>query len=70
MSKKEKKELNNYVKYSNLAFQMAVIIFLGVWGGLKLDDWINTDFPVFTLIFTLLSIGLSMYYALKDFIRK
>jgi len=29
---------------------------LGIWGGLKLDAWLNTGFPVFTIVFSLLGV--------------
>ncbi|MFC2098880.1 AtpZ/AtpI family protein [Bacteroidota bacterium] len=61
--------LNNYARYSGLAFQMIAIILVGVFGGIKLDEVVNWEFPVFTLVFTLLSVIMSMYYAVKDLIR-
>ena len=48
---------------------MIAIILVGVFGGIKLDDLVKWEFPVFTLVFTLLSVILSMYYAVKDLIR-
>jgi hypothetical protein len=48
---------------------MIAIILAGVFGGIKLDKVVKWEFPVFTLIFTLLSVVLSMYYAVKDLIR-
>ena len=43
--------LRNYAYYSNIAIQMGVIIFAGVWGGNQLDKnkWI--EFPLFTILF-------------------
>lgn len=61
--------LNNYARYSGLAFQMIAIILAGVFGGIKLDQIVNWEFPVFTLVLTLLAVVLSMYYAVKDLIR-
>lgn len=66
----QKKRLNDYARYSGLAVQMIAIILLGVWGGIKLDEWLTLKFPVFTLIFTLLSVFLSMYFAIRDFLKK
>ena len=60
--------LNSYARYSGLAFQMIAIILVGVFGGIKLDDAVRWEFPVFTLVFTLLAVILSMYYAVKDLI--
>ncbi|KPK85665.1 MAG: hypothetical protein AMS27_06610 [Bacteroides sp. SM23_62_1] len=70
-TKKKKNQLsglNNYVKYSTLAFQMIAIILLGVFGGIQLDKVVPMEFPLFTVLFTVLSVILSMYYAIKDLI--
>ena len=59
-------QVNSYARYSGLAFQMIAIILVGVFGGIKLDELVKWDFPVFTLVLTLLAVILSMYYAVKD----
>ncbi len=56
----------NYGKYSGIAFQMIIIIIIGVFAGIKADELLELTIPVFTLIFTVLSIILSIYYTLKD----
>lgn len=61
--------LKDYAKYSNIGFQMIVTILLGVFGGIKLDAWIKTGFPVFTLVLTVLSVILAIYIAIKDFLK-
>ena len=73
MEEKEKgvgQKMNNYVKYSSMVFQLAVVIGLGVWGGRSLDKYLEMKFPVFTLIFLFLAIFGGMYWAVKDLIRK
>jgi hypothetical protein len=65
----KKKQLNNYAKYSSMAFQMMIIIIIGSLGGLKLDKWIGTEFPFFTLILSLVSVAIAIYMAIKDIIR-
>ena len=64
----KKKQLNNYVKYSAMSFQMAAIVLLLTWGGIKLDEYLETK-PVFTLILCLFSIVAALYLTLKDFIK-
>jgi F0F1-type ATP synthase assembly protein I len=66
---KTTKGLSNYAKYSSLAFQMVAIILIGVFGGIKLDDWLNLNFPWFTVFLSLLGTGAAMYYGIKDFLR-
>ena len=68
--KNKKKELNSFAKYSTLSFQMAGIILLGVFGGLKLDEWLELQFPLFTLIFIVVAIVLAIYSAVKDFLKR
>lgn len=67
--KKPKEYLRNYSKYSGIAFQMLVIIALGAWGGIKLDEYLHTPFPVFTLILILLSVALSIYSVVKNLLK-
>ncbi|CAN5326189.1 hypothetical protein BH10BAC1_BH10BAC1_10810 [soil metagenome] len=65
-----KKPLNNYAKYSGMAIQMIAIIVGGVFAGVYLDKWLALKFPIFTLVLTLLSVFLAMYYFIKDVIKK
>ena len=65
----KKKQLNNIARYSSMAFQMMIIIVVGTFGGLKLDRWLEIEFPVFTLILSLLSVALAIYLAIKDIIN-
>ena len=55
-----KNNLNNYAKYSGVAFEMLGIIFLGVWGGIKLDTILDTK-PLLTLVLSLGSVAAAMY---------
>ena len=66
---KPKKQLSNYAKYSSLGIQMLVIILVGVFGGIKLDEYIGWKFPLFTVVFSLLAVVLAIYYAVKDFLK-
>ena len=67
--KQPPKPLNAYAKYSALGIQMAVIIGGGCYGGFKLDEHYKNITPIFTIILSLVSIGLAMYIFLKDFIK-
>lgn len=66
---KTAKSLSNYAKYSSLAFQMIAIILIGVFGGMKLDKWLEFRFPVFTVVLSLLATSLAVYYGIKDFLK-
>ncbi len=65
-----KQSLKNYARYSGIAFQMAVIIFAGTFGGYKADKYFNFESPILTIIFSVLSVVLAIYTAIKDFIKK
>jgi F0F1-type ATP synthase assembly protein I len=47
---------------------MLTIILLGVFGGYKLDGWLNT-LPVFTVILSLLSVVIAIYSVVKDLLN-
>lgn len=66
---KTAKSLSNYAKYSNLAFQMIAIIFVGVFGGIKLDQWLHMNFPVFTVVLSLAGTAGAIYFGIKDFLK-
>ncbi|MBW6502216.1 MAG: AtpZ/AtpI family protein, partial [Bacteroidales bacterium] len=51
---KENSGLQNYARYSGMAFQMIVIIGLATWGGVKLDELLSMKTPVFTIVLSLL----------------
>jgi nucleoside recognition membrane protein YjiH len=59
-------QINDYVKYSGLAFQMAALIFLGYWVGGKLDDWLEFRIPVFTIILIVTFIILTIYSLIRS----
>ena len=63
------KQPNQLLKYSNLGFQMAVIIGLSAWGGNKLDTHYKNDPPVFTIILSLAGIAIALYIVIKDVIK-
>ena len=69
MQANKKKNSNPYLKYSSIAMQMAIIIVGGTFGGKWLDSFIDIKFPVFTLVFSILSVFLAVYYAIKDIIK-
>ncbi len=53
-----------------MAITMGVVIGLGTWLGVYLDENYGGEFPTYTLICSLLSIGLALYLALKDVLKK
>jgi hypothetical protein len=49
---------------------MLVIILAAVFGGMELDKIVKgIDFPVFTIVLSVVGVVFSIYYAIKDFIN-
>lgn len=55
------KPFNEYVKYSGLALQMGIFMYLGYWAGQKLDAKTETSFPTFTVVLVFVALGFSFY---------
>lgn len=56
------------LKYAGMAFQMAAIMTIAVFGGKYLDRYFIVSFPFFTLVFVLFGTFAAIYLPLKDFI--
>lgn len=67
---RSRENLNNYAKYSGMAFEMIVIILAGVFAGIKLDKWLHMTNPVFTAICAALGVILAIYIVIKDLLRR
>lgn len=52
-----------------MAFQLAIPIALGAWGGRKLDTHFQNKTPVFTIVLSLIGIAGGLYLVLKDLIK-
>jgi len=68
--KEKRPPLESYARYSSLAFQMFAIIGLGIYGGVKIDQWLKTGFPVFTVLMSIISVAAAIYTAVKDLLKK
>ena len=70
MPKKKSNQKNqlstSYAKYSGIAFQMFAIIAVGAFIGVKLDEYFNQESNLYTIIFSLLSVLIAMYYVIKQ----
>ncbi|HHP7240497.1 MAG TPA: AtpZ/AtpI family protein [Cyclobacteriaceae bacterium] len=57
---------NTAAKVSGLAFELFVIIFLAVWGGYELDEYLGYSFPVFLLVFLILALISSVVMIIRN----
>ena len=60
----------SFAQFSGIAFQMLGTIGLGVWAGVKIDEWQDNRRPVWTIILSLTAIGASLYLFIKQLTRK
>jgi hypothetical protein len=49
---------------------MMAIIAIGTYGGFRLDKYLGWKFPLFTVVLSLLSVGVAIWYAVKDLLKK
>jgi F0F1-type ATP synthase assembly protein I len=66
----KKPQFNQFLKYSNQAIQMILVIVAGSLGGKYTDKYFENSFPIFTLIGVLISVFAALYLAIKDFLKK
>lgn len=57
---------NEALKYSGMAFKMAAIIGIFVYGGLKLDEQTEMETPIWTLIGSLVGVFGAIYQVFRD----
>jgi len=49
---------------------MFAIIGIGIYGGVKLDQWLEMRFPVFTVLMSIISVAAAIYSAVKGLLKK
>jgi F0F1-type ATP synthase assembly protein I len=69
LKKIQNKGIQDFAKYSSIAFQMIGIILITVWGGVKLDKLTGWNTPVFTIVLSLLGVFGAIYTVIRDFIK-
>lgn len=67
--KKAQNQLNEYARYSSIAFKMLAVIGLGVFFGYKLDIFLRTS-PLLIVIFSMGSVALAIYSTIRDFLKE
>ncbi|MGF7214636.1 F0F1-type ATP synthase assembly protein I [Spirosoma lacussanchae] len=66
---KATEKTTSFAQYSGIAFQMLGTIGLGVYAGLKLDEWQGNARPIWTIVLSLTAIGASLYLFIKQLTR-
>ncbi|MDH5474454.1 MAG: AtpZ/AtpI family protein [Cyclobacteriaceae bacterium] len=67
---KKQKSYNDFAKYSGLAIQMGVTIYLGNLLGNYIDENSGNTSALYTKIVTLLSVFLSIYLVINQVIKR
>jgi membrane protein DedA with SNARE-associated domain len=66
---KKPKQFNSYLKYSGLAIQMAVTIYLGNLLGEYVDKIAESGSDIYSKIITLLAVFLSIFVIIRQVIK-
>lgn len=67
---KTTEKTTSFVQFSGIAFQMLGTIGLGVWAGMKIDQWQNNHRPIWTIVLSLTAIGASLYLFIRQLTKK
>lgn len=65
---KKNNSLNNYAKYSSIAFQMIAIVAIGSFVGVKIDDHFGNENNLWTIILSLCSTILAVIFVIRRII--
>jgi F0F1-type ATP synthase assembly protein I len=63
------KKSTSFLRYTSMATQMAITIFLGVWLGMKADHRWPGKVPLYTLIGSLAGVVLAVYMIIRDVLK-
>ena len=64
---KKRKSMNDYARYSSLAYKWIAVILVCFFAGLKIDKILNLEFPIFTLVLAVSGLFLFLYQLIKEF---
>ena len=68
--KKNKPPLSSYTQVSTAIVEMILVITGFVYAGTWLDDKKFINFPLFTIVLSLLGVGIAMYLLIRIFVNK
>ncbi len=61
-----KKKLNPALKYSGMAVQMAITIFIAIYLGKWVDNYFQTEKPYFVLLFSIVFLAGILYSIIRQ----
>jgi F0F1-type ATP synthase assembly protein I len=66
MAEEPKRNFSKFARLSGIGIQMGATIFLGAYLGKYLDERFPSNKKWFTILFTLLAVGISLYNILRQ----
>ncbi len=65
--KKQKRQWSNksFLQLTTLAWKIGAILGISIFLGIKLDDWLSTNFPIFTLVLVTIGFVGAIYSVIK-----
>jgi len=67
---KNKPSDSQYIRYSSLGFQLIATIAIGMFIGVKLDDWLEMEKPIFTVCVSVFFVIIALYIVVKDLLKE
>lgn len=65
----DNKGMSRFMYFSGMGFQMIAIIGLFAYVGHRIDESKGNGRPIFTAIFSLLGVGISLYSIIKSILK-
>ena len=65
----DNKGVSKFLYFSGMGFQMIAIIGVFAYVGYRIDQAKGNEKPIFTAVFSLLGVGLSLYSVIKSILR-
>ena len=59
-------EPQSAMRYASLATQWMAMLGIAVWAGYKIDKWLGWKFPLFLILFPLISLSVSLWQIIKE----
>jgi hypothetical protein len=60
---------SDWMRYTSLATQLLVLLGIGVWGGLKLDEWLHLR-ALFIIILPVLALIIALVQLIRSLNKK
>ena len=67
-TQKKKEQLNSYARFSGIAIQMTVIIAIGAFVGIKLDEKYPNKYVIYSITLSFTSVIIAMIFVIKRII--